>query len=72
MKNNNHPYYNRPSITTSYQLAIMGLIGLVLLIMIMKVSEVVSDFDNTSNKIKKDIPIETLLEREVQYEGVMV
>ena len=56
--NNNHPYYNRPSIQTSYQIALICLIlwcvfvaGYVLGDL---VSEVVSDFDNTSINKKED------------------
>ena len=56
--NNNHPYYNRPSIQTSYQIALICLIlwcvfvtGYVLGDL---VSEVVNDFDNTSINKKED------------------
>jgi len=48
--NNNHPYYDRPSLRTSYQIAAIAFICLVLLVLGLMVSEVVNDFDNTSIK----------------------
>jgi len=72
--NNNHPYYNRPSLQTSYQIASIGIICLVIMVLgmmvlklIEKVSENKNDFDNTYNKINKDLPIETLIDREKQF-----
>ena len=62
-----HPYYNRPSLHTSYQIAAISLICLVILLLGLMVSEVVNDFDNTYNKINKDLPIETLIDREKQF-----
>ena len=52
--NNNHPYYNRPSLTTSYQIAAISLICLVILLLGFMVSEVVNDFTNNSIHEKKE------------------
>ena len=38
--NNNHPYYNRPSLTTSYQIAAISIICLVIMVLGLIVSEV--------------------------------
>jgi hypothetical protein len=55
MKNNNlHPYYNRPSLQTSYQIAAISIICLVILLMGLMVSEVVNDFTNNSNNEKQE------------------
>tara|TARA_B110000483_G_scaffold125758_1_gene151112 strand:+ start:507 stop:803 length:297 start_codon:yes stop_codon:yes gene_type:complete len=66
-------YYNRPSINSSYQIAVVSIVILILLIIGMgvlklvdKVSAKENDFDNTYNKIRIDLPIETLIERENQ------
>ena len=67
--NNSHPYYNRPSLQTSYQIALLAIIGLVLTVLGLMVSEVVSDFDNTSihktedNKREISYQMETIDER---------
>lgn len=44
---NKKDYYNRPSLQTSYQIAAISLVLLILTLLIMMVSEVVNDFDNT-------------------------
>ena len=69
-------YYNRPSKQTSFNIAVICMIGVVVLITGMGVLEIVKkvskdkkDFDNTYNKINKDLPIETLYDREEQLEG---
>ena len=78
MKNKTNPptqdYYNRPSKQTSHQIAaisflcmIIMILGLMVLKMIEKVSEDKNDFDYTFNKINKDLPIETLIDREKQF-----
>ena len=78
MKNKTNPpkddYYNRPSKQTSFQIAaisflcaIVMVLGMMVLKLIEKVSEDKNDFDNTFNKINKDLPIETLNNREQQF-----
>ena len=69
-------YYNRPSKQTSFNIAVICMIGVICLITGMGVLEIVKkvskdkkDFDNTYNKINKDLPIETLYDREEQLEG---
>ncbi len=69
-------YYDRPSINTSYQIAATSLaviivlgIGMGVLNMIEKVSNDRNDFDNTYNKINKDIPIDTLYNRQEWYDS---
>ena len=63
-------YYDRPSIGTSYQIAVscmavitVMIIGWGILELVKKVSDDRNDFDNTYNKINKDISIETLYNR---------
>ena len=63
-------YYDRPSISTSYQIAAscmavitVMIIGWGILELVKKVSDDSNDFDNTYNKINKDISIETLYNR---------
>ena len=64
MNNNNHPYYNRPSIRTSYQIAVCSLVLLILTLLGIIVSEVVNDFDNTSIHKKQETVVETFYKRE--------
>ena len=52
--NNNHPYYNRPSLTTSFQIAAISLICLVIMVLGLLVSEVVNDFTNNFIHDKKE------------------
>lgn len=69
-------YYDRPSITTSYQIAatciaviiVLG-IGWGVLEIVKKVSNDRNDFDNTYNKINKDISIDTLYNRQEWYDS---
>ena len=74
--NKPHPYYDRPSKQTSFNIAvicvvciIVMLIGISILEIVKKVSDDRNDFDNTSIKINKDIPIDTLYNRQEQVEG---
>ena len=74
--NKPHPYYDRPSKQTSFNIAvicmicvIVMLIGISILEIVKKVSDDRNDFDNTYNKINKDIPIETLYDSKEWYEG---
>ena len=69
-------YYNRPSLHTSANIAVISFIGLIILIIgigvleiVKKVSKDRNDFDNTYNKINKDIPIETLYDGKEWYDG---
>ena len=69
-------YYDRPSIHTSYQIAascmavmMVMIIGWGVLKLVEKVSDDRNDFDNTYNKINKDIPIDTLYNRQEHLEG---
>ena len=68
--NNNHPYYDRPSKQTSFQIAVISIICLVLLILGLMVSEVVSDFDNTSINKNEDNKREISYHMEIRGEGV--
>ena len=52
--NNNHPYYNRPSLTTSFQIAAISILCLVIMVLGLIVSEVVNDFTNNSIYEKKE------------------
>ena len=52
--NNNHPYYNRPSLHTSFQIAAIAIICLVIMVLGLIVSEVVNDFTNNSIHEKKE------------------
>ena len=69
-------YYDRPSIRTSYQIAasciaviiVLG-IGWGVLEIVKKVSNDRNDFDNTYNKINKDISIDTLYNRQEWYDS---
>lgn len=76
MKND---YYNRPQIQSSYKIAVISMICVILMLIgigvleiIKKVSAKETDFDNTSIKIKKDLPIETLLQKQERYKGYWV
>ena len=70
--NNNHPYYNRPSLESSYKLAVISGICLVLLILYLIVSEVVYDFDDTLIDEVRDTPAETIYQLETNdQEGVI-
>lgn len=62
--NNNHPYYNRPSLQTSANIAVISLICLVIMVLGLIVSEVVSDFDNTSINKKEETIGEISYKRE--------
>ena len=69
-------YYDRPSKQTSANIATIAIISLICLILgmgilelVKKVSDDRNDFDNTYNKINKDIPIETLYDRQEHLEG---
>ena len=74
-----HPYYNRPSLQTSFQIAAIALICLVIMLLGLmvanvfdvsfkrseiSVSEVVNDFDNTSIHKKQETVAETFYKRE--------
>ena len=74
-----HPYYNRPSLQTSFQIAAIALICLVIMLLGLmvanvfdvsfkrseiSVSEVVNDFDNTSIHKKEDPIADTFIKRE--------
>ena len=69
--NNNHPYYNRPSIQTSFQIAAIAIICLVILLMGLMVSEVVNDFDNNSIYEKKETIGEISYKRETIDERML-
>jgi len=69
--NNNHPYYNRPSIQTSYQIAAISLICLVILLLGLMVSEVVNDFTNNSIHDKKETIGEISYKRETIDERML-
>jgi len=60
-----HPYYNRPSLQTSYQIAVISFIALVILLLGIIVSENIVDFDNTYNKIELDPSLDTINKREI-------
>ena len=49
-----HPYYNRPSLQSSYQIAVISFIALIILVLGIIVSENIVDFDNTYYKIELD------------------
>lgn len=67
-----HPYYNRPSLESSYKLAVISGIGLVLLILYLIVSEVVYDYDDTLIDEVRDTPAETIYQLEtMEDEGVI-
>ena len=68
---NNHPYYNRPSLQTSYQIAAISLICLVIVLLGLMVSEVVNDFDNTSIHSNNDPIAETIYKRETIDERML-
>ena len=75
--NKPHPYYDRPSKQTSFNIAvicvvciIVMLIGISILEIVEKVSKDRNDFDNTYNKINKDLPIDTLYNRQEHLEGI--
>lgn len=78
-ENNNHPYYDRPSIRTSYQIAVVSIMILILLVLgigileiVEKVSAKENDFDNTSIHLKDDIDREMFIKREFQLDGLNV
>jgi len=60
-----HPYYNRPSLQTSYQIAVISFIALVILLLGIIVSENIVDFDNTYDKIELDPSLDTINKREI-------
>ena len=80
MKNKTNPptkdYYNRPSLHTSFNIAVICMIGMIVMLIgigvleiVKKVSKDRNDFDNTYNKINKDISIETLYDGKEWYDG---
>jgi len=69
--NNNHPYYNRPSIQTSYQIAAISLVLLILLLLGLMVSEVVNDFTNNSINEKEETIGEISYKRETIDERML-
>lgn len=75
--NKPHPYYDRPSKQSSENIAIVCILCLIVMIVGMAVLEIVekvskdrNDFDNTSIKINKDLPIDTLYNRQKRLEGI--
>ena len=67
-----HPYYNRPSLQSSYKLAVISGIGLILLVLYLIVSEVVYDYDDTLIDEVRDTPAETIYQLETKEdEGVI-
>lgn len=69
---NNHPYYNRPSLQTAFQLAVISflclvgiLLGLAILEYNKKGSNEVNDFDDIYIKELNDSIGETIIEGEV-------
>ena len=72
MITNKKDYYNRPSKETSYQIAVIAGIGLIILIMGMIVSEVVYDFDNTYIDQFREPKTDTIYQEEtMDDEGVL-
>ena len=69
--NNNHPYYNRPSIQTSYQIAAISLVLLILLLLGLMVSEVVNDSTNNSINEKEETIGEISYKRETIDERML-
>ena len=69
--NNNHPYYNRPSLTTSFQIAAIAIICLVIMVLGLLVSEVVNDFTNNSIHEKKETIGEISYKRETIRERML-
>ena len=59
-----HPYYDSKSKRDSYKLAVIALLGVIICILAIMVSEVVYGFDNTSIQFNKDIIIEPFDQRE--------
>ena len=62
-----HPYYDRPSKQTSYQIAAIAIICLVIMLLGLMVSEVVNDFTNNSNNGKEDNKGEISYKMERRY-----
>ena len=60
-----HPYYNRPSLQSSYKIAVIFLIALIILVLGIIVSESIVDFDNTYNKIELDPLLDTINKTEI-------
>lgn len=78
-ENNNHPYYDRPSIRTSYQIAVVSIMILILLILGMGILELVekvsakeNDFDNTSIQLNYNSNREMFIKREFQLDSLMI
>ena len=72
-------YYNRPSINSSYQIAVISIVVLILLIigmgvlkMIEKVSTKENDFDYTSILLPYEMYVDTLVKRENQLDSTSV
>lgn len=63
-----HPYYDSKSKQDSYKLAAIALLGMIICILAILVSEVVYGFDNTSIQYNKDIIIEPFDQRETMAE----
>ena len=69
-ENNNHPYYNRPYkliIAATIAVLIVMVMGWSILKLVEKVSDDKNDFDYTYINNNKDLPIETLIDREKQF-----
>ena len=62
----NKDYYNRPSQETSYKIAVIGIIGVVLTILIAFVSEVVYGFDHTYIDQFKEPKTDTIYQEETK------
>ena len=60
-----HPYYNRPSLESSYKIAVIFLIALIILVLGIIVSESIVDFDNTYNKMELDPSLDTINKTEI-------
>lgn len=68
----NKDYYNRPSIQTSYQIAVIAAIGLILTVLSLIVSEVVYDFDNTYIDQYREPKTDTIYQEETMAkEGIL-
>lgn len=72
-------YYNRPSIQTSYSIAVVSIMILILLMLgigileiVEKVSAKENDFDNTSIQLNYNNDREMVIKREYQLDGLYV
>ena len=67
-----HPYYNRPSLQSSYQIAVISFIALIILVLGIIVSESIVDFDNTYNKIELDPSLDTINKTEINVKTGLI